>query len=282
MLILSAEDDPADTLRPRLEEMGANLRRVRVLRAVRDVDPNTGEPRERAVSLARDIPRLAAALDEIPDCRLLIVDPLSAYLGGGVDSHVNSDVRGVLAPLAGLAADRGLAVIAVHHLNKAASGAAIYRASGSLAFVAAARAVWLVAADPDDAGRRIVAALKNNLAPDVDGMGFRIRSLPPGTPTLIWEHAAVRADPAELLRVRSDGTRSSTRDSACEWLCTLLARGPLPVSELRTEADGAGFSWPTIRRAKDEAGVVVSRDGFGPGGRWTWSLPERESTIGDQ
>jgi putative DNA primase/helicase len=104
---------------------------------------------------------LEHAIKAAPNCRLVIVDPVSAYLGS-TESHTNAAVLGVLAPLAELAAKYGVAVLVITHLRKG-EGPALYRAMGSLAFVAAARAVWAVARDSDDlTGRRRLFLPVNN------------------------------------------------------------------------------------------------------------------------
>ena len=117
---------------------------------------------------------LDEAIELTPDCRLVIVDPITAYCGG-VDSHKNAEVRGLLAPLSNLAERHEVAVVAVSHLNKSAGGSAIYRTMGSLAFTAAARAVWGVTKDKGDSQRRLMLPVKNNIAPDVMGLAYSIR-----------------------------------------------------------------------------------------------------------
>ena len=160
-MLLNAEDDFADTIRPRLDAHYANCERVFCLTSMSD--------------LKRDIGQLRTAIERVENCRLVIVDPVSAYMGQA-DSHNNSEVRAVLSPLADLAAETRVAVLAVTHLRKG-EGAAMYRAMGSLAFVAAARAAWAVCRDKTDPRRRLMLAVKNNLAADVaDGLAFTIES----------------------------------------------------------------------------------------------------------
>ena len=161
---LSAEDDPADTIRPRLDAAGADLERCHMIGAVREADG-----RVRGFSIANDLARLEAALAEIADPALVIIDPITAYLGG-TDSYKNADVRAVLAPLADLAARVGAAVVAVSHLRKSNEGAAILSVSGSLAFVAAARAAYLVIRDREAVGRNLLLPAKNNLGDDKTGI----------------------------------------------------------------------------------------------------------------
>jgi len=151
-VILSAEDDAEDTIRPRLDAVGADLARCRVVGAVHDRD-DTGRDHMRGFSVVDDMPRLATALAEIGDAVLVIVDPITAYLGA-TDSHRNAEVRSALTPLTHLAVEHRVAVLAISHLRKSLEGEAIPRVSGSLAFVAAARAAYVVTRDPANENRR--------------------------------------------------------------------------------------------------------------------------------
>jgi putative DNA primase/helicase len=151
-VILSAEDDAEDTIRPRLDAAGADLARCQVIGAVRD-RRNGGCETRRGFSVLDDLPLLATELAGIGDAALVVIDPITAYLGA-IDSHRNAEVRAALAPLAELAAQYRVAVLAVSHLRKSLDGEAILRVSGSLAFVAAARAAYIVTRDPGDATRR--------------------------------------------------------------------------------------------------------------------------------
>ena len=163
VVILSAEDDAADTIRPRLEAAKADLSKVHILQAVRRARAS-GETSLEHFSLETDLVALQDAAVSLGDVWLIVIDPISAYLGN-TDSHVNAKVRGLLAPLAQLASSLQTAVVAVDHLNKS-NLPALYRPGGSIAFVAAARAVWLFAKNPDDAAQRLMLPGKLNLAPD--------------------------------------------------------------------------------------------------------------------
>ena len=96
VVLLSAEDDAEDTIRPRLDAAGANVQRIKALLAVRrnyQDDPT----RESTFSLETDLPALEAAILAVAGCRLVIIDPITAYLGG-TDSHKNGEIRGLIAP----------------------------------------------------------------------------------------------------------------------------------------------------------------------------------------
>lgn len=113
VVFFSAEDDAEDTIRPRLEAAGADLDRIFILDAV--MEGNGTRPR--AFNLKADLPRLGQMLEYIGDVALVVIDPVTAYLGD-TDSHKNADIRALLSPLGELASRHGAAVVCVSHLNK--------------------------------------------------------------------------------------------------------------------------------------------------------------------
>jgi len=271
VILLSAEDDPADTIRPRLDTAGAEVGRIKLLKGV---EYATGH---KFFNLAGDLPALIAAIEQTPDPRLVIIDPISAYLGG-TDSHKNADIRGLLAPLADMAARYGVAVVAVTHLNKGAGGRALYRATGSLAFVAAARAGWLVIADAENADRCMFLSAKSNLAKKPTGLAYTLGSVEvPGIGPIgriAWEPEAIMmtADDA-LAAAAADPEERTARESAAEWLRDALAGGPMLANDVKAAAKESSVAWRTVRRAMKAAGVTARRQGFGPGAKWYWFLP---------
>lgn len=272
VLILSAEDDPADTIRPRLDAAGADPSRVHLLKAVRGIDVKTGETQTRMFSLKRDLETLSAELERLRDVRLVVVDPVSAYLDG-TDSHTNADVRALLAPLAELAARHQAAIVAVSHLNKGGQQSALYRVTGSLAFVAAARAVYAVLKDPQDPQRRLILPVKNNLAPDNAGVAYAIGAAANGAPVVEWEPNPVTITAEEALAPAEADEEHTERKEAADWLREVLADGPRRVKELMQDARAYGFSDRTLQRARRVIGAVVEREGFGGHCRWALSIP---------
>ena len=281
VIIMSAEDDPEDTIRPRLEAAGADLTRCHVIGAVLDKD-QSGKNRKRGFSIVEDLPRLAAALREIEDVSLVIIDPITAYLGD-TDSHRNAEVRAVLAPLAELVAEYRAAILAISHLRKSADGDAILRVSGSLAFVAAARAAYLVIRDPGNDRRRLFLPAKNNLGEDRTGYAYQIEAASLAgeikTSRIVWapESETITAD--EALSPRGTGPQPKL-DAAMDWLGELLAQGPLSQVEVQAAAGTAGHAWATVRRAANEIGVEKTKDGYGGG--WVWSLPGMVPPDGEE
>jgi len=271
VILLSAEDDVADTIRPRLEAAGGDPDRVVILHAIRK--PGTGREGDLLFSLLRDVEALEAAIRGCGEVRLVVLDPVSAYLGG-VDSHSNADMRAVLAPLRGVAERTGVAVVAISHLTKRAEAAVLYRAMGSLAFVASARAVWAVGPDREAAGRLLFLPVKCNLAAGVTGMAYRIvpSAQSEAVPVLAWE-----AEPLEMTAQEAFalGDMVTRLEQAAAWLEGLLSAGPRPVREVERLAHDAGFRSETLKRAKRALGILARHRGFGS--PWVWGLPGTEA-----
>lgn len=268
VVLISAEDDPADTIRPRLEAAGADLTRVHVVQAVR-IPTDDGSIVRKPWDF-NDLVALGELLDRLPECRLVIVDPVSAYLAG-TDSHKNADVRALLTPLAELAASHKVAILAVSHLNKSA-GPAMYRTSGSLAFVAAARAAYAVAKDKDDPDRRLVLPIKCNLSPDSTGLAYRIGTAESGAPIIEWETDPVTITADEALAVlREDDGERSQADEATDWLRDALAAGPERAKDVQRRAHADGIGDKALRRARERLGVRSEQLGFHGG--WVLALP---------
>jgi len=271
--LLSAEDDVADTVRPRLDVMGADVDRVVALQAVRSGG------RERSLNLADDLEAVEQALQQVRDCKLLVVDPISAYCGR-VDSHRDADLRGtVLAPLAAIAERHDVAVLLIGHLNKSGHGPAIYRGMGSLAFAAASRCVWTVAKDKDDPQRRLVLPVKMNIAGDQGGLAYRLDG---GSvdrqPIVLWEDGAVDISADDALRPddREDGD-----DEASAWLKDVLDGGPIRASEVLKAGKQNGFSEKQTRKAFKRIGGQHHREGFGPGSTVYWTIDVDTTGIPD-
>jgi hypothetical protein len=269
VIILSAEDDDEDTIRPRLRVAGANLDKVYILQAVRHAKPDGGTSLDH-FNLAADVEALQDAVVSLEDVRLVIVDPISAYLGG-TDSHVNSKVRGLLAPLSAVAQTLRFAVILLDHLSKAPSRPALYRPNGSIAFTAAARAVWFFAKNPDDPAQHLMLPGKSNLAREQKGLSYTLGEGEPDIVKVAWGEAVSMSADA-VLELENTEERSE-RLEATDWLREFLSDGPAPTEEIQKAAKSAGYAWRTMRRAKDALGIEPSKGGFQ--GPWSWQLPQR-------
>lgn len=271
VVLMNCEDDAGDTIAPRLDKAGADDKRIVLLEGVRQLD------RRRQFSLESDLPRLEDVLGQFTTTRLVVIDPIAAYCGN-IDSHKNSDVRGMLAPLAELAGRHRIAILAVTHLSKSGGAKAVYRAMGSLAFAAAARAVWAIVKDSNDPDRRLFLPAKLNLARDPDGLAYRIDDA-----RVVWEYDPVQmhADEAFLMEFaeKNPKPRGSERAEAVEWIREFLANGELPASEVIETGKQYGFSERTLRRAYKEIGAKPKKESFE--GPWLWKLTEPSLLEGD-
>jgi len=275
VVLLGAEDGLADTVRPRLDAVGADPTRVVALAGVRERDGGDGEVRVRLPTVL-DVGAIQDAAEEV-DAALLVVDPLSAYLAGA-DSHRDADVRQALADLAALAERSGLAVLAVRHLNKGGGGNPLYRGGGSIAFIAAARSGMLLARDPEDEDRLVLARTKGNLAAPWPSLALRIVT-EEDVARVEWIGGSERSA-ADLLAEPADSDARTERDEAVEWLRAALKEGERPVREMEREARAHGIAPRTLRRARKQLQVVSKRVGYGADGEWKWHLPEGAAIDG--
>ena len=278
VVLLSAEDDPADTIRPRLDAAMADCARIHVLQAIRDTDDEDA-PIQRLFSFKRDIQRLEELLPTLPNCRLLIIDPVSAYLDG-TESHNNGDIRGLLAPLADLAARHGVAVVLVQHLNKNSGTSAMYRSMGSIAFIAAARAAYIVTKDRNNPDRRLVMPVKNNLARDDTGLAYSVLTAENEAPVIQWEEEPVIMTADEALTPADSEEEKTGTDWAVEVLEIVLKDGPISSTSVHKEAKQANISPKALRRAQERLGIKPRKVGYEGG--WVWMLPGHEGALSSE
>lgn len=264
VVMLNAEDDAADTIRPRLEAAGADLDRVWI-------DPD--------ITLNTD--RLNAVCDELGDVRLITIDPIQAFLPSGVNSWKGQDVRQALEPLRQLAAERSLAVVLVQHLNRRQdAGDPLARIADSQGIPQLARSVLIWGPDPSDpdgdngTGKALTRA-KGNLARTKASATFTIaeKTVTDAIKAPTLERGADREVTSD--EVISDAETRTAMDEATEWLQDILADGPVDAKEVHKQARDAGISERTLRRAKRPAGVVSESNRAETGiGGWMWRLKD--------
>jgi putative DNA primase/helicase len=272
-ILMSAEDDPARTIVPRLVSGGADLTKVHILESVFHENGAEALP-----SLRADIDAITAAAARLGDCRLIVIDPVSAYLQG-VDDNRNATLRSVLTPLNRLAERLGAAVVLVSHLTKTGSANRKHRVLGSIAYIGACRANHLFIADPDDPAGRRVLMLDNggNVAPPAPALAYMIGDRENG-PRIEWCHEPVSSaivtslEPAQRAQRHHEG--QAARHHVCDhWLRAFLAERRRSTTEILEAASEAGFTKDQVRRAKSRIGAVAKRAGFDKDAQWSWRLP---------
>ena len=262
-LVLNAEDGPQDTTRPRLEALGADLGRVFVLRPADDLRAPLRLPGQAKL--------LDTALERT-QARLLVLDPVVAFLDAAVFGSSDQGVRRALLPLVGLAARHGCAVWLVRHLNKTPGGRALYRGGGSIGFLGACRSGWLVGRDPKEPERRVLAQVKNNLAPPQPSLAFTVEAAN-GTARLNWLGASALTADELVLGGGGPALPAPRRDRACDFLSEFLANGPRTSREIWDAARKQGLSVRTLYRAREELQVRVHRVAQGKSRLNYWLLP---------
>jgi hypothetical protein len=263
-IVLNGEDGAEDTIRPRLQALGADLERVFVPHCAQD---EAGGPLR--------FPAHADVLDEAltrTRARLVVIDPIVAFLEPSIFDSSDQSVRRALFPLARLADKHACAVLLVRHLNKRGGSRSVYRGGGSIGYLGACRSGWLIARDPLQPERCVLAQVKNNLAPAQPSLAYRVTPHEPGPPTLSW--VGPTAWTADQLLAGSAGTVHATqRDRAHDFLTTFLADGPRTSREVWAAAREQDLSERTLERAKHELAVRSVRVCVGGKRLSYWLLP---------
>jgi putative DNA primase/helicase len=208
----------------------------------------------------------------------LIVDPVVSAVAG--DSHKNGEVRRALQPLVDLASALQAAVLGISHFSKGSSGRdPVERVTGSLAFGALARvvlcAVKVKGADGDD-DRRILARAKSNIGPDDGGFEYGIEQVQldgyPGIEASViqWGRALEGSARELLAEAETEDDEAEPARDVDAFIMGCLADGPRPASAMKKDADGAGYAWRTVQRARRRLGVEARKEGMAGG--WVWAL----------
>jgi len=279
VVVWSGEDDPADTLIPRLVLSGAKTDHVYFVRGITDIDGH------REFDPSTDIEPLRREIRRIGNVRLLIIDPLVSIIRG--DDHKNGTVRRSLQPLADLAAAEDVAVLGVTHFSKNSIGKdPVDRVTGSLAYGAAARIV-LVATKNEEDGTHVFCRAKSNIGADSDGFEYELKqeSLPDHpeiTASYVEWGKAIEGEARDILAqaewTEADSTGSGALGEAMRFILDILNGEPVSANNVKEEAEAVGISEKTLRRAREALKVNVSRDGFGKGGKSVWSLPKPDGS----
>lgn len=281
VIVVTTEDEPGDTLKPRLLAAGADLQCVSHFAMGGPGESVPFRVPQDADELGRRIAETRAAL--------VVIDPLIEFVDGRADSHKSHDVRQALAALNELARTHGCAILAIIHLNKSASTDALVRHEASAAFTQVMRGTMLLGRDPDDPGgdrgnQRVLATTSSNLGPEPPSLLYEVKpSTVTGDTGETIETARIvaigesPADGAALLGAVDDDAKAE-RDEAVEFLRVELAEGRRSAKSIQEAAKAAGIGPSPLKRAKRTLGIVPRKEDFRGG--WVWELPEGDDAKG--
>jgi hypothetical protein len=275
VILMSAEDGLADTIRPRLDAAGADPSKVMAWESMPVLNDEGVASSVRSPSLPRDLDALRDLIVG-HGAVLVIVDVLAAYLGSDVDGHRDQDVRRALMPLAKLAERTHTAILVLRHLNKSGGGPAIYRGGGSIGIAGAARSVLLAAVDPlDESGnRRVLAVTGCNVAAPAPALAYHLApSEEHGCAQVVWDGHSDHTSSTLLATQIGDEDRSAV-DEAGDFLRDILDNGPVAARDVDKAARDAGVQPRTLRRAKERLKIRSVKSGMGAS--WSWVLPVGE------
>jgi DNA polymerase len=278
VIMLTAEDCLDQTIVPRLIAAGANRDRVFVLKKIRK------DNRERMFLLSEDLEELERVITTTGDVRLITIDPLTAYMGGKLDSHRATDVRGQLGPLADLAERMDVALSAITHPPKHTTQRAIDHFIGSQAFIAAARIGHMTIEEISEdehgnklpTGRSLFTNPKNNVSRKMSTLAYRVieKPLDDGIKAacVTWEEMVdITADQAIAATAPN---KNRDKSGAQVFLFTILANGPVAIKLIEERARVHGFSKEQLKYAKEKLEIVAFREKGKFDGGWFWALPQ--------
>ncbi len=245
----TAEDGLADTIKPRLEAVNANCTRVLV------IDESKEE-------LSMSDERIEKAIQQT-NAKLIILDPIQAYIGANVDMHRANEVRPVMSRLGRIAEEYGCAIVLIGHMNKAAGQKSSYRGLGSIDITAVARSLLIVGKMRDSPSKRIMVQAKSSLAPVGKSQLFEINE----NSALVWKG---EVDITAEQFLENGGAELSKLEIATEFLLEILKDGKVSQKEIATAASDYDFSTRTLNEAKKNLKISsIKADN-----KWYWKLPD--------
>jgi RecA-family ATPase len=269
VLMLAVEDAPSDTIKPRVLASGGDVERIHFLEGIKWETETNDDTADLSSQLDIEAIRDAIRLHKVG---LVIIDPLMAMIGGRKDAHKDQDVRQITTPLTKLAQDENVTIVCIRHLTKGGSTQAILRGSGSIGFAGSARVVVLVAKDPQDENKRVLATVKNNLAPIQASLSFQITNdLENKAGKIEWlGKSQFGAD--ELLQTTNEDEKSALNE-AIDFLLEELRLGAKSAKAITDTANNCNIADRTLKRAKKQLGVISEKSSSGFAEGWNWRLP---------
>jgi hypothetical protein len=266
-IVLNGEDGAEDTIPARLKSLGADMERVFVLHRRIDGIRDTLLFPEHTRILAQALERTGA--------RLVVIDPIMAFLEAALANGSDASARQALLPLIRLADEHRCAMLLHRHLNKSSGVQSVYRGGGSIGIIGACRSGWLVARDPHDPIRRVLAEVKNNLAAPQPSLAYTIQAQDGRPATMTWLGSSPWTA-NQLLAAAARAPRLPSRDRARDLLTRALETGPRTSRELWALAQELRLTKRTLRRAKLDLNIRSVRV-WADGKRLSyWLLPGQQ------
>jgi len=283
--ILASEDNPATTTVPRLFAAKADMSKVHVVKGsviggeVQDVW---------GIDLERDQELLKTFLQEHPNIKLVVIDPVTSYIGN-VDPNKPREVRPFLNKLVAFATEMNISLLLIMHLSKNPDVSALHRVGGAATWIEVPRSVWFFDVkkqeeeeDSDDVpvsyvmvnGKLNLVAddRKKSLEYKFAGVDVPIQGKLESIGTIRWgDESSVTLEQQYDKGRGKPGPKADRKDAAKKWLETYLADGPRASKETFTNAEADGHNEWTLRDAQKEMGIKHERK---DGAVW-WALPER-------
>ena len=269
VVIVAPEDGIADTIRPRMDLLGADCSHVMV------VETTYGTEGERMIQFPADVDVLEGVILAM-DAGFVIIDSVDAVMGDGLKPNSSTDVRKAFLPLARMAERTGATIILIRHLNKSGGTNALYRGTGSIAFIGIARFGLLVAEDPDDPAYRVLSQSKGNIGPPAESLRWRLVGDATSDHARVeWCGTSKYSSKHLLMNGSADDQESGPeeKDEAAGWLMSRLSGGSVPSTQVFADAKRAGFGERSVKRAKVTLAVKAEKHGFGGDSKWVWRLP---------
>lgn len=252
-----AEDNIGDTIKPRLEEAGADCDRVAF---IDDAD----------MGLTFTDDRLEKAIQSF-QAKLLVLDPLQAFMPSNADMQNASHVRSIMRKLGKVAEQNGCAIVMIGHMTKSTGGKRLYRGLGSIDIAAICRSVLMISRDEQNPEIRYMYQVKSNLAPESNAVGFVMSS----DKGFQWIGKCNIDKKAEVVACSRKVTK---KEKASEYLRIMLSVEDVPSVEIIRRMDMIGIKERTVRTVQKEMGVQAYRKQ----GTWYWHMSEQEEEVDEE
>ena len=279
VLWFGVEDDPNKVFRPRAEAAQANLEMIRFIEGAEEGQQDWIS----AITIDRDLELIRQQLDDFPECKAIVFDPLTQYVDA--EENSNAKTRAVLMPLVQLAQERNVAIIAIMHINKKSDSMMIQRIAGASSYGQIARHIIVMGNDPTDENigsdrRRALIVCKNSYGPNNRGQMYRVTTAANDHLRIEWIDGTVEMD-AEQLNPKPSGVSKDYREQraeAVEALREFLQAGATPAADIHSHMEGLGYGRRQVEFAAKTLQVVKEQDREGGRAKaWIWSLPTSAS-----